>query len=249
MKLSLIILELDKLDGWMLNFGLLRGVEWGLVMINIGIFCFLFVFLFVLCFVCLVLFYFILFYFILFYFILFYFILFYLFYFILFYFILFYFFLDSHLFFSWAFDGNRRLKWWAQEEKRWGGKWKYGDVVGCACDLEVTFFFSFFFFSFFLFFFFSFFFFSFFNIIQQAKTISFSLNGSFEEPMGVAFSGISFVGGVTPGITLQVYFNLIFILFSILFSFFNFFFFAGRIREQFLLYNQHRRNQIPLSSF
>ena len=41
--------------------------------------------------------------------------------------------------FSWAFDGNRRLKWWAQEEKRWGGKWKYGDVVGCACDLEVLF--------------------------------------------------------------------------------------------------------------
>jgi len=78
---------------------------------------------------------------------------------------------DKH---SWAYDGNRRCKWHAQKEIKWGGKqsWKYGDVIGCACDLI-------------------------------NRTISFSLNGKMDGGMGVAFSNVPFAGGVTPGITLQ----------------------------------------------
>ena len=37
--------------------------------------------------------------------------------------------------YSWAFDGYRRLRW-HRDSVAWGHKWKAGDVVGCAVDLD-----------------------------------------------------------------------------------------------------------------
>ena len=41
---------------------------------------------------------------------------------------------DSH---SWAFDGYRCLKWHANQKESFGKKWKPGDVIGIAINLDV----------------------------------------------------------------------------------------------------------------
>ena len=40
---------------------------------------------------------------------------------------------DEH---SFAYDGFRQLKWSNGEPQRWGRKWKQGDVVCCAVDMD-----------------------------------------------------------------------------------------------------------------
>lgn len=89
---------------------------------------------------------------------------------------------------SWAYDGNRRLIW-HQAQTQWGADWKIGrrsvvdvDVVfGCfiiivtvagdviGCAIDV-----------------------------DKRVMSFSRNGSFEAPMGVAFVGFEFSRGLYP---------------------------------------------------
>jgi hypothetical protein len=65
---------------------------------------------------------------------------------------------DKH---SWAFDGDRKCLWHARSIS-YGDFWKVGDVLGCACDLDVG-----------------------------RKTISFSLNGHWYTPVafpGIQYS-------------------------------------------------------------
>ena len=37
--------------------------------------------------------------------------------------------------FSWAFDGHRKLRW-HRDSLDCGTKWRAGDVIGCAIDLD-----------------------------------------------------------------------------------------------------------------
>jgi len=76
---------------------------------------------------------------------------------------------DKH---SWAYDGMRSLKWHNNIKERYGRRWKAGDVICIAVNLE-------------------------------DKEISFGLNGEWDGEMGIAFSGISFDGGVYPCLSLM----------------------------------------------
>ena len=73
---------------------------------------------------------------------------------------------------SWAFDGVRAPGQgaWHTGPRVFGKKWKAGDVVGCALDLDLG-------------------------------SISYSLNGNFDAPMGCVWTGISFRGGLAPALT------------------------------------------------
>eukprot|EP01124_Arcella_intermedia_P031565 TRINITY_DN7153_c0_g1_i1.p1 TRINITY_DN7153_c0_g1~~TRINITY_DN7153_c0_g1_i1.p1 ORF type:complete len:1682 (+),score=401.80 TRINITY_DN7153_c0_g1_i1:436-5046(+) len=74
---------------------------------------------------------------------------------------------DKH---SWAYDGNRLVLWHGEMyAKKWGIRWRTGDVIGCAADLD-------------------------------NRTLSFSHNGKWDKPMGVAYKNISFVGGLQPAL-------------------------------------------------
>ena len=75
---------------------------------------------------------------------------------------------DKH---SWGFDGMRVL-WWHNGQQSWGKKWRDGDILGCAVDLD-------------------------------ERTISWSLNGSWDRPMGQAFVNFQYTAGVVPALTLQ----------------------------------------------
>ena len=75
---------------------------------------------------------------------------------------------DPH---SWAYDGYRCLKWTQNKKDKYGKRWKAGDVIGMAVDID-------------------------------NKTVSFSLNGEWENEMGLAFTGVNFEGGVYPCMTL-----------------------------------------------
>lgn len=76
---------------------------------------------------------------------------------------------------GWAVDGTRVQKWNGANTE-WGTRWKDGDVVGCAVDID------------------------------EGK-VSFSLNGSWKRPMGLAFCDCKFVGGVFPAVTGERGFN------------------------------------------
>lgn len=64
---------------------------------------------------------------------------------------------------SWGFDGVRREKWGNSDSQPWGGPWQTGDVLGLAADLSV----------------------------EGSMSLSFSVNGSFSAPNGIAFDSIS----------------------------------------------------------
>jgi hypothetical protein len=72
---------------------------------------------------------------------------------------------------SWAYDGCRQYRWHGTSDS-WGTLWKPGDVVGCLVDLR-----------------------------KSNLTMSFSINGSFAAPMGVAFRGLNFAGGLCPALS------------------------------------------------
>ena len=79
-----------------------------------------------------------------------------------------------------AYDGDRapsQGKWGDGFLKIWkyGKPWKAGDVVGCACNLDLE---------------------------SSSKNITFYLNG---ESMGIAFSNIDFDSGLSPAMTAQVW--------------------------------------------
>eukprot|EP00794_Sanderia_malayensis_P007357 gene7357-8177_t len=76
---------------------------------------------------------------------------------------------DAH---SWGYDGYRCLKWHANQKESFGRKWKPGDVIGIAVDLE-----------------------------PSSNSIRFSLNGDWQSG-GVAFEDIKIDAGVYPCITL-----------------------------------------------
>ena len=75
---------------------------------------------------------------------------------------------------SWAYDGNRLLKWYDQLSVNWGPSvpWATGDVIGVACDIT-------------------------------ERTIRYARNGDWNPPNGLAFANINFSGGLTPGFTIQ----------------------------------------------
>lgn len=75
---------------------------------------------------------------------------------------------DEH---SWAYDGMRCLKWHNNQKDQYGRRWKAGDVICIAVNLE-------------------------------DKEVSFGLNGEWDDKMGIAFTGISFAGGVYPCLSL-----------------------------------------------
>ena len=70
-----------------------------------------------------------------------------------------------------AYDGLR-LKSWFAGPRTWGAKWRAGDIIGCAVDVD-------------------------------RGTVLFSLNGSWELPMGIASEAMHFVGGAVPAVTAQ----------------------------------------------
>lgn len=74
--------------------------------------------------------------------------------------------------FSWGFDGVRQQKWGNGGDSTFGSKWKVGDVLGCAVDLSS----------------------------EDAHTMSFSVNGSFAAPDGVAFESFT-AAWVAPALT------------------------------------------------
>lgn len=75
---------------------------------------------------------------------------------------------DDH---SYAFDGHTVTKMSAGRATTWGHRWDVGDVIGCALDL---------------------------NGSSGGAEIQFSLNGSFKEPMGKAFSKVKWSNGMSP---------------------------------------------------
>ena len=108
---------------------------------------------------------------------------------------------------SWAFDGARAPNqgtWHNGERPPFGVPWKIGDILGCLVDIErggacvrvrslclATFLSK--------------------QVHACVKAVShvravftemsFSMNGDFSSPMGVAFRDIVFVGGISPAIT------------------------------------------------
>ncbi len=62
---------------------------------------------------------------------------------------------------SWAFDGQRQRKWHAGKWQAFGSKWRDGDVLGFAADMTN----------------------------MDDITLSLSVNGCFDAPDGVGFSG------------------------------------------------------------
>jgi hypothetical protein len=76
---------------------------------------------------------------------------------------------DDH---SWAVDGGRVMTW---PQRRFGRKWKKGDVVGFLAAIDSA---------------------------ASTATIKCSLNGDYDEPMGVAFEDVDFVGFLQPAFTL-----------------------------------------------
>ena len=75
--------------------------------------------------------------------------------------------------FSWGFDGARKCKWGNSSSADFGSAWTHGDVLGLAVDLGA------------------------------AKSVSFSVNGDFTAPFGVAFEGIA-AEWVSPALTADV---------------------------------------------
>lgn len=75
---------------------------------------------------------------------------------------------------SWGFDGVRQCKWGDSGDSSFGSEWKDGDILGLAIDLTA----------------------------DGDKNVSFSVNGSFDKPDGIAFSGIN-VDWITPALTAQ----------------------------------------------
>jgi len=69
---------------------------------------------------------------------------------------------------SWAFDGSRQRAW-SVHAKEWGKAWTRGDIIGCAISIDAS---------------------------TRNASISYSLNGTWELPMGLAFDKIRFAGPV-----------------------------------------------------
>ena len=81
---------------------------------------------------------------------------------------------------SWAFDGLR-IKRWNETSAVWGRRWKAGDVVGCAVSI---------------------------NAETNTLCIRFSLNGSWDAPMGIAYEKATFQGtAIRPVITFNSSFS------------------------------------------
>ena len=93
---------------------------------------------------------------------------------------------------SWAYDGDRTCLWSGQYRVfgegsiSWGKQWENGDVVGicviccsihlilCVAGVLVD---------------------------MNQRKMSFTLDGIYTEPMGVAFESFSYSGGLMPGLT------------------------------------------------
>jgi len=74
---------------------------------------------------------------------------------------------------GWAFDGKRCFRWHGSPEP-WGSSWSANDVVGCLARFSED---------------------------GKRATFSFSLNGSFAEPMGDAFADVAVEGPLRPAVT------------------------------------------------
>jgi hypothetical protein len=83
---------------------------------------------------------------------------------------------DCH---SWACDGERVSTWHSGDEEHYGQEWGAGDTVGFAADIARA------------------------TDGSDAlvATLSFSLNGNWENPWGVAFQGARVVGGLSPALS------------------------------------------------
>lgn len=79
---------------------------------------------------------------------------------------------------GWAFDGKRRVLWHGNSSE-WGATWREGDVLGVAVRVKE----------------------------DESCDILFSLNGSFESPMGAAFSDVQFSGTLRPALTFNKTFS------------------------------------------
>ena len=80
--------------------------------------------------------------------------------------------------FSWGFDGMRQLKWGNSDSEDFGTTWSDGDMLGCAVDLSWG------------------------EQGDRKGTMSFSVNGSFDAPNGVAFEDVD-VQWLSPALTAQ----------------------------------------------
>ena len=63
---------------------------------------------------------------------------------------------------------------WHGNSESWGSEWKENDIVGCAVELSKD---------------------------GKLARFSFSLNGSFEAPMGVAYDNVPVESALRPAIT------------------------------------------------